>query len=67
LIQVSDEIEGFTFERAKARTVKIFDTTLDVLGRAATEGVPPSAAADRLAEQRMTEIPRLRSMWLPSR
>ena len=68
LIQVADELDqsGFHFERAKVRAGSIFDTTLGVLERAAAEGVPPSIAADREAEQRMRDVGRLRSMWLPS-
>lgn len=67
LIQVADELEGFSFDRAKVRAEKIYDTTFDVLERARSEGVPPSIAADRIAEQRMREVGRLRSMWLPAR
>lgn len=68
LIQVADELDpaGFDFERAKLRAAGIYDTTLGVLRRAADEGVPPSIAADREAEQRMRNVGRLRSMWLPS-
>ncbi|MGI9084411.1 MAG: Glu/Leu/Phe/Val dehydrogenase dimerization domain-containing protein [Aeromicrobium sp.] len=66
LIQVADELEGFNFGRAKMRAAGIFETTLGVLERAAAEGVPPSIAADREAEQRMRDVGRLRSMWLPS-
>lgn len=67
LIQVYDELEGFTFDRAKSRASEIYDTVLDVLVRAQVEGVAPSIAADRVAEQRMRDIPQLRSMWLPGR
>ncbi|HEY6739611.1 MAG TPA: Glu/Leu/Phe/Val dehydrogenase dimerization domain-containing protein [Actinopolymorphaceae bacterium] len=67
LIQVADEIEGFDFERARSRAARIFDTTHRVLDLAAEEGVPPSVAADRLAERRMTEVGRLRSLWLSRR
>ena len=42
-------------ERARARTEKIFDTTRQVLRLAAAEDVPPSVAADRLAEERMAK------------
>ncbi|MFY0409186.1 Glu/Leu/Phe/Val family dehydrogenase [Solicola sp. PLA-1-18] len=66
VIQVADELEGFSFERAKQRAERIYDTTLDVLGRAAAEEVPPSVAADRMAEQRMRDVGRLRGIWLPS-
>lgn len=64
LVQVADELEGFSFERAHQRATGIFDTTLSVFERAASDGVPPAIAADRLAEQRMREVSRLRGMWL---
>jgi valine dehydrogenase (NAD+) len=67
VIQVAEEIEGFVFERAKARAAKIYDTTRRVFAIAAEEGVPPAVAADRLAEQRMASIGRLRSILLPGR
>jgi valine dehydrogenase (NAD+) len=64
VIQVADEIEGFNFERAKLRATKIFDTTGQILRLADDEGVPPAVAADRLAERRMAEVGRLRSIFL---
>jgi valine dehydrogenase (NAD+) len=64
LIQVADELEGFSFDRAKQRATGIFDTTSRVFALARAEGVPPAVAADRLAERRMTEVGRLRSIWL---
>ncbi len=67
LVQVADEIEGFRFERAKAKAALIYDTTLAIFGLADTEGVPPAVAADRLAERRMAEVGRLRTVLLPGR
>jgi valine dehydrogenase (NAD+) len=64
VIQVADELEGFNFERAKAKASQIFDTTKRILALAGQEGVPPAAAADRLAERRMAEVGRLRGIWL---
>ncbi|SCG68079.1 Glu/Leu/Phe/Val family dehydrogenase [Micromonospora halophytica] len=64
VIQVADEIEGFNFERAKLRATKIYDTTREILRLADDEGVPPAVAADRLAERRMAEIGRLRTIHL---
>ncbi len=64
LIQVADELEGFSFDRAKARAEKIYDTTKQVFALAAEDGVPPAVAADRLAERRMREVSRLRGIWL---
>jgi valine dehydrogenase (NAD+) len=67
LIQVADEIEGYSEPRARAKATGIYDTTKRIFALANTEGVPPSVAADRLAERRMTEIGRLRQVWLPAR
>jgi valine dehydrogenase (NAD+) len=64
VIQVADEIEGFSMDRARAKVSGIFDTTSRIFAMAADEGVPPAAAADRLAEQRMSGIGRLRGIWL---
>ncbi|MBQ0827905.1 Leu/Phe/Val dehydrogenase [Streptomyces tagetis] len=55
VIQVADELRGFDFERCKAQAAKIFDTTLAIFARAKSDGIPPAAAADRIAEQRMAE------------
>jgi valine dehydrogenase (NAD+) len=66
LIQVADEIEGYSEPRARAKAAGIYDTTKRIFALATTEGVPPSVAADRLAERRMTEIGRLRQVWLPA-
>ncbi len=55
LVQVAAERDGHTLEAARQRVTGIFDTTLSVLTRARAEGVPPSVAADRTAEQRMTD------------
>ncbi|MFI1798242.1 Leu/Phe/Val dehydrogenase [Streptomyces sp. NPDC020379] len=55
VIQVADELHGFDFDRAKAKATEIFATTLAIFERAKADGIPPAAAADRLAEQRMAE------------
>ena len=66
VIQVADELHGFNFERARVRTERIFYTAKKIFALADEEGVPPAVAADRLAERRMAEVGRLRSIWLPS-
>ncbi|MEU7024807.1 Glu/Leu/Phe/Val dehydrogenase dimerization domain-containing protein [Streptomyces sp. NPDC046203] len=53
VIQVADELHGFDFDRCKTKAAKIFDTTLEIFARAKSDGIPPAAAADRIAEQRM--------------
>jgi valine dehydrogenase (NAD+) len=69
LIQVADELDprGFSFERAQQRATGILDTTRRVLARAEAEGVTPAVAADRVAEERIRSVGRLRSVWVPGR
>ncbi|WP_213456211.1 Glu/Leu/Phe/Val family dehydrogenase [Rhizomonospora bruguierae] len=62
VIQVADEIEGFSFERAKLRATGIYETTKRILAQADAEGIPPAVAADRMAERRMVEVGRLRTI-----
>jgi len=62
--QVADELAGFNFDRARAATEQIFVTTAKILAIAEADGVPPSVAADRLAERRMADVGRLRGIWL---
>jgi valine dehydrogenase (NAD+) len=66
VIQVADELNGFSFERAKGKAAHIFDVTKRIFMLAAEDGVPPAVAADRLAERRMSEISRLRNIRLPA-
>jgi valine dehydrogenase (NAD+) len=64
VIQVADELHGFDFERAKQRASGIFETTRKVFEAARADGVPPAIAADRLAEQRIRDVGRLRGLYL---
>ena len=66
VIQVADELEGFNLDRARAKASQIFGTTKKIFAIADDEGVPPAVAADRLAEWRMSEVGRLRGIWLRS-
>ncbi len=66
VIQVSDELHGFDFARAKARTEGIFEATASVLELAAMRGISPAVAADQLAEERMSQVGSNR-IWLPGR
>ncbi|HJQ47349.1 MAG TPA: Glu/Leu/Phe/Val dehydrogenase dimerization domain-containing protein [Amycolatopsis sp.] len=65
VIQVSDELHGFDFARAQRKARGIFDTTKAVFTLAEAEGVPPATAADRLAERRISEVGRLRTILTP--
>ncbi|MEW2287852.1 Glu/Leu/Phe/Val dehydrogenase dimerization domain-containing protein [Streptomyces sp. NPDC047841] len=61
VIQVADELHGFDFDRCRAKAAKIFDTTLAIFARAKEDGIPPAAAADRIAEQRMADARAVRA------
>jgi valine dehydrogenase (NAD+) len=65
VIQVADELHGFDFERARARTAGIYDTTLAVLREATARGVTPAEAANRLAEERIAAATP-GGVWLPA-
>ncbi len=60
VIQVADELEGYSEPRARARVEQIYYTVLAVLERAAVEGVTPEAAAGRRAEERIAAVGRFR-------
>jgi valine dehydrogenase (NAD+) len=66
LIQVADEIDGYSEPRARAKAAQIYDTTRRLFELAAEVRVPPAVAADRMAEQRMADVGRLRGgLYLP--
>jgi valine dehydrogenase (NAD+) len=55
LVQVADELDGFSFERAHKRVQGVFDTTLEVLELAERDGVTPEEAAERVAQRRLDQ------------
>ena len=55
LIQVADELEGFSFDRAKASATTIYDTTKRVFEVAAAEGI--TAGGRRGPDRRATGWP----------
>lgn len=65
VIQVSDELLGFDFDRAKVGATAIFEHTLEVLHTADERGESPAAAADHIAEKRM--VAGSSTIWLPQR
>jgi valine dehydrogenase (NAD+) len=64
LIQVADELHGFSMERARAKAERIYDTTKAVLSTAAAHKQTPEEAANLMAEERIHNVGRLRGMWL---
>jgi valine dehydrogenase (NAD+) len=65
VIQVSEELKGFDFERAKKGAEAIFEHTLEVLRTAEEHGTTPAAAAGHIAEVRMAAG--RQEIWLGSR
>ena len=55
LINVNAEVEGWSLERSHKKAGEIYDTILRVLQLASEQGIPTYRAADRLADQRITE------------
>jgi glutamate dehydrogenase/leucine dehydrogenase len=60
LISVSEELTGFTVDKAAAHIDRIYDNTLRVLEASRERGVTPNVAAVTLAEARISEIGNLR-------
>lgn len=64
LVNVFGEREGWDRERSLRKAGEIYDTVLRIFRRADSEGVPPSVAADRLAEQRIQDARHLQRSWV---
>ena len=60
LINVNAELHGWAPERARSKAGEIYDTLLRVFEIAREDGVPSYQAADRLAEQRVAAIAKVR-------
>ncbi len=60
LINVNAELHGWAPERARSKAGEIYDTILRVFEIAREEGIPSYRAADRLAEQRIAAIAKVR-------
>ena len=63
IINISSELEGYNREQAMLRTQKIYDTTLDILLYAENHNIPTHQASNILAEQRIKQIGRLKSVY----
>ncbi len=64
LLQVADELEGFSFDRARSRVGGIFETTGLILRTAEAEGISPALAADLVAQRRISAVSRLSTIQL---
>lgn len=64
VINVADELEGYNYERALKKVEIIYDNVAKVLKIAKQYNIPTYIAADRMAEQRIERIGRIRSNYL---
>ncbi len=64
LINVNAEILGWSLERAKNKAGEIYETILRVFEIAKQQGIPSYEAADRLAEQRIAAVAKVRQNFV---
>lgn len=64
VINVADELEGYNYERALNKVEMIYDNVAKVIEIAKQLNIPTYQAADRMAEQRINKIGRIRSNYL---
>jgi leucine dehydrogenase len=63
LINVANELEGYNRERAFKQAEGIYDTLMQIFTMSAEEGIPTSEASDRLAEQRLRNMAKLKTFY----
>ncbi|KKK35550.1 leucine dehydrogenase [Salinicoccus sediminis] len=63
VINVADELQGYNKERAKAKVQGIYDQMDKIFNIATRDGVTPAVAADRLAEERIDSMMRVKSTF----
>lgn len=63
IINISSELAGYNRQQALNQTEKIYDTTLNVLNYSEDNNIPTHKASNELAEKRISEVARLRSMY----
>lgn len=64
LINVYGEVQGWGADQAMRKAGEIYTTLLQLFEMSAAEGIPPHQAADRLAEQRIQGVGRVRRTWV---
>ena len=68
LINCANEIEGYNRERAFRQAEEgIYDTLMEVFKRAEAEDVTTHNAASKVAEKRMSDVAKLKNVYLPKK
>lgn len=65
VIQVIDEIQGYSPERVRMKTERIYDRLLQIFEMTKKEGILPLEAANRYAESRLREISKIKRLYVP--
>lgn len=63
VINVADELQGYNRERAKSKVKEIYNQMDKIFNIAQRDGVTPAAAADRLVEERIDSMMRVKSTF----
>ncbi len=63
LINVANELEGYNRERAFKQAEGIYDTLMEIFKMSADEGIPTNEASDRLAENRIRSVAKLKTFY----
>lgn len=64
LMNVADELHGYNEERAMAKISTIYDNVAKVIAIAKRDNIPTYKAADRMAEERIERMGRVRSNYI---
>ncbi|HKJ34722.1 MAG TPA: Glu/Leu/Phe/Val dehydrogenase dimerization domain-containing protein [Balneolales bacterium] len=63
LINVSNELEGYNYDRAHEQAERIYDVILDILNHAEANNIPTYMASNELAEKRLQQIGRIKEIY----
>jgi leucine dehydrogenase len=64
VINVAEELNGYNKEKAYAKIAKIYDNVLGVFKIGERDGIPTYLAAERLAEERINKIGKVRNTYV---
>lgn len=67
LINVANELEGYSEQRALNQAEGIYDILRKIFLMSRTEGIPTTVAANRIAEERIASIGRIKQIFSSSR
>jgi leucine dehydrogenase len=65
LMNVSDELIGYDRERVMKKAEGIYRTLREVFRRSRMDALTPARASERLAEERIRDVSRVRLLWVP--